>query len=94
MGSATATVQVDDARMRVTEWAFEPDADTGFHTHGMDYVVVPMISGTLTIADADGNETTSQLVAGQAYSRAAGVAHNVINRSDAKIVFVEVESKA
>ena len=94
MGSAIATVQVDDARMRVTEWAFEPGTDTGFHTHGMDYVVVPMTSGTLTIADANGVEITSELVAGQSYSRAAGVAHNVINRSDAKIVFVEVESKA
>ena len=94
MGSAIATVQVDDARMRVTEWAFEPGTDTGFHTHGMDYVVIPMTSGTLTIADADGVETTSELIAGQSYSRAAGVAHNVINRTNEKIVFVEVELKA
>lgn len=94
MGSAIATVQVDDVRVRVTEWAFEPGTDTGFHTHGMDYVVILMASGTLTIVDADGNETTSELVAGQSYSRATGVAHNVINRTNEKIVFVEAEHKA
>jgi len=56
--------------------------------------VILMASGTLTIVDADGNETTSELVAGQSYSRATGVAHNVINRTNEKIVFVEVEHKA
>lgn len=94
MESADATVQIDDARVRVTEWAFEPNTETGFHTHGMDYVVVPMTSGTLTIADADGVETDNALIAGQSYARETGVAHNVINRTNEKIVFVEVELKA
>jgi quercetin dioxygenase-like cupin family protein len=94
MGSAVATGQIDDERVRVSEWAFAPGTDTGFHTHGLDYVVIPMTSGTLTIADADGVETTSTLIAGTPYSSAAGVAHNVINRTNEKIIFVEVELKA
>ncbi|MEP5154968.1 cupin domain-containing protein [Planktotalea sp.] len=94
MSSAVATVQIDDERVRVTEWAFEPGTETGFHVHGMDYVVLPMTSGALTIVDADGNETVSELIAGVAYSSTSGVAHNVINRSNQKIVFVEVEHKS
>ena len=39
--AATPTVQVDDARFRVTEWHFSPGAETGWHTHTMPYVVVP-----------------------------------------------------
>jgi quercetin dioxygenase-like cupin family protein len=93
MSRATSTVQVDDARVRVTQWDFAPGTDTGFHTHEMDYVVVPMTSGILTLTDAQGCETTSALTVGQAYSRAAGVAHNVMNRTDERIVFIEVEHK-
>ncbi len=38
---AVATVQVDNERVRVTEWRFAPGAETGEHVHRMDYVVVP-----------------------------------------------------
>ena len=36
------TVQVDNERVRITEWRFAPGAETGEHVHGMDYVVVPV----------------------------------------------------
>jgi len=93
MENAVATLQIDNARVRVTEWAFKPGTETGFHTHLMDYVVIPTTSGMLTISDADGNEVEKALVAGQSYSREAGVAHNVMNRSTETVVFVEVEMK-
>lgn len=39
---AEGTVLLDDAVVRVTRWDFAPGADTGVHTHGMGYVVVPI----------------------------------------------------
>lgn len=93
MKQAVATVQVDDDRVRVTEWAFEPQTETGFHVHGMDYVVIPMTNGTLSISDSDGNVVANQLVMGQSYTRKTGVAHNVMNLSNERVVFVEVEIK-
>ncbi len=89
---AVASVQVDNADVIVTEWRFAPGAETGAHTHGYDYVVVPMTNGTLRLETPEGGRQ-AQLVAGQAYFRKAGVAHNVINGSDHEVVFVETEIK-
>ena len=58
----------------------------------MDYVVVPMTTGTLVIRDADG-ERDNNIVAGSPYFRKAGAEHNVINLSDDEVVFVEIESR-
>lgn len=91
--SAIPTVQIDDDRVRVTEWRFPPGTATGWHRHEMDYVVVPTVGGTLTIDSADGS-TQAELVAGRSYTRREGVEHNVINATDAEIVFIEVEIKA
>ena len=90
---AIPTVQVDDDTVRVTEWHFPPGAETGNHVHGMDYVVVPMTSGTLTIEMHDGNIVRSDLISGQSYARKTGVAHNVINDNDFAFIFVEIEIK-
>jgi len=46
---ATATVEIDDAHVRVTRWDFEAGAETGWHRHGMAYVVVPVTDGTLLL---------------------------------------------
>lgn len=90
---AIPTLQVDDDTFRVTEWHFPPGAETGDHVHGMDYVVVPMTSGDLTIEMDDGTVMTSSLVAGKSYARKTGVAHNVINDNDFAFIFVEIEAK-
>ncbi|MBF6991541.1 cupin domain-containing protein [Cupriavidus sp. IK-TO18] len=89
---AVGTVQVDNERVIVTEWRFAPGAETGQHRHGYDYVVVPMTTGALRLQTPAG-EATSQLVAGQAYYRPAGVEHNVINAHEGECVFVEIEIK-
>jgi quercetin dioxygenase-like cupin family protein len=91
--AATATVQVDNARVRVTEWRFAPDAGTGWHRHEHDYVVVPLTTGRLRIQGRDG-ETAADLVAGRSYYRAAGVEHDVVNASPHEFVFVEIEVKS
>jgi quercetin dioxygenase-like cupin family protein len=91
--SAIATIQVDNDRVRVVEWAFTPGAETGQHVHEWDYVVVPQTDGILKLETPDG-ETNAQLLAGQSYYRQAGVSHNVINAGAADLVFVEIEMKA
>jgi quercetin dioxygenase-like cupin family protein len=87
---AVRTVQVDNERVLVTEWRFAPGAETGAHVHQMDYVVVPMTSGTLRLVEPAGVRDV-QLTAGSSYTRPAGVSHNVINVNDFEFVFVEVE---
>ncbi len=89
---AVPTVQIDNARVRVTEWRFGPGAATGQHRHEYDYVVVPLTSGTLAIAAAAG-ETTAPLLAGRSYFRSAGVEHDVRNANPFVFVFVEIELK-
>jgi hypothetical protein len=46
---AVATVQVENAHLRVTEWRFTPGAATGYHRHAYDYVVVPVVDGELEL---------------------------------------------
>ena len=90
---AVPTVQVDNDRVRVTEWRFAPGAATGWHRHEFDYVVVPITTGTLLLKEGDG-ERYAELTAGVSYSREVGVEHNVINSNDYEFVFVEVEMKS
>ena len=90
---AVPTVQVDNDRVRVTEWRFAPGAATGWHRHEFDYVVVPITTGTLLLKEGDG-ERYAELTAGVSYSREIGVEHNVINANDYEFVFVEVEMKS
>ncbi len=87
---AVPTVQIDNDKVKVTEWRFPPGAETGWHTHGMDYVVVPMSTGPLLL-ETDEGEVNAALVAGQSYTRGAGVRHNVVNPGTEEFVFVEIE---
>ena len=89
---AVPTVQVDDERMRVTEWRFAPGAATGFHRHAYDYCVVPLTTGTLRIEGKAG-VSEAALATGRSYARKAGVEHDVINANSYEFVFVEVELK-
>ncbi|MGP8123326.1 MAG: cupin domain-containing protein [Xanthobacteraceae bacterium] len=89
---AVATVQQDDAVVRITRWDFEPGAVTGWHRHGWPYFVVMLTDGTLRIHDG-ANVTDVALVAGQSYRRLAGVEHDVMNGSAHPIAFVEIEIK-
>jgi beta-alanine degradation protein BauB len=90
---AVPTKQVENDRFIVTEWRFAPGAHTGWHRHAYDYVVVPMITGTLHL-ETDGGPASAELITGKAYSRQAGVEHDVINDNPHEFVFVEIEAKA
>ena len=87
---AVATTQVDNERVIITEWRFEPGAETGWHKHGYDYIVVPGMNGNLLLETTTGS-STAELEAGQSYFRSAGVEHNVVNANDFEFYFVEIE---
>ena len=50
---AVATLQQDDATVRITRWDFAPGAVTGWHEHGWPYFVVMLVAGTLRVHDGD-----------------------------------------
>lgn len=89
---ASAEVQIDNERVRVTLWRFPPGAATGWHRHEHDYVVVPLTSGTLRLKEPAGMRD-AKLEAGGSYTRLAGVEHDVINANAYEFRFVEVELK-
>ncbi|WP_034301905.1 cupin domain-containing protein [Herbaspirillum sp. RV1423] len=90
--AAIGTVQIDNEQVKVTEWRFPPGGETGWHRHGMYYVVVPQTTGVLQLETPEG-VIDSQLTSGVAYSRPVGIEHNVINPGATDFVFVEIELK-
>lgn len=92
MTQAAAVRRIETETVRVTEWQFQPGAETGQHRHGFDYVVVPLTGGTLRLVEPEG-ERLATLAPGVAYSRQAGVEHNVVNAGDQYLAFVEIELK-
>ena len=93
MIAAKSEVQVDTREVRVTEWRLPPGGATGHHTHGMDYVIVPVTAGEMTIMAPNGERSKAQLAAGKSYFRKAGVEHDVLNETATEIVFLEIELK-
>jgi beta-alanine degradation protein BauB len=89
---AVPRVDIDDERLRVTEWRFAPGAQTGHHRHEYDYVVVPVTDGLLRLETPQG-EAHFELKLGHSYARRAGVEHNVFNAGPAELAFVEIEYK-
>ena len=91
--AAVPTVFIDNEWTRVTEWRFAPGAQTGWHRHDMNYVVVPLLTGNLKIELGGGEGTIAELQRGVPYAREFGVEHNVINANDYEFAFMEVEFK-
>ena len=90
---AVGSVLVDDARVRVTRFDFAPGAETGWHIHDHDYVVVPVTDCSMLLEEPDGTSRTVQLAAADAYRRDRGVEHNVVNAGRAPMAFIEIELK-
>ena len=89
---ANATKQIENDRVIVTEWRFKPGAETRWHRHNYDYVVVPGMDGNLLLETNEG-ESIAELKEGQSYFRPIGVEHNVVNANDFEFYFVEIELK-
>ena len=93
--SAHGEIQIENDHFRVTKWTIEPGGVIPMHVHTHEYVVVPMVTDTMHVVNADGSEIVAELIAGQSYTRPAGAEHQVENRiSSAPIVFVEIEKLA
>ncbi|MGG7565583.1 cupin domain-containing protein [Rhodovulum sp. DZ06] len=89
----TATLLHEDARVRVQRFDFEPGAETGWHTHGHDYVIVAVTHCRMLLEEPGGATRIAEFAPGDAYARPTGVEHNVINDGDAPMSFVETELK-
>ena len=90
---ATSTIFEDNERVRVTEWRFAPGEDTGWHRHELDYTVIPISTGILTIIDRNSVETLNSISMGIPYFRYSGAEHNVVNQSSSEVAFIEIEIK-
>ncbi len=91
-GSVKATVFIENDRVIVTEYRFQPGDNTGWHRHGHDYVIVPLGDGRLKLLTKDG-ESFADMKGGVPYFRSEGVEHDVINASDREYAFIEIELK-
>lgn len=89
----TATQLIDDDRVRVTRFDFVAGAETGWHTHAMDYVITAITDCQMVLEMPGGETRDVHVPAGTAYRRDIGVEHNVINGGDGPMSFVEVELK-
>ena len=90
---ATPEVLIDNPRVVVTRWSFAEDAETGWHRHGHDYVVVPLGDGRLVLEEPGGATREAPLRDGVPYFREEGVEHNVINGSGRPYAFLEIAIK-
>ena len=90
---AKPTVQIDNDKVKVTRWDFSQGAETGWHRHEMDYIVVPLTEGALTAEMPDGSVVENKLTVGASYARLVGVEHNIINNNDNPYSFIEIELK-
>jgi beta-alanine degradation protein BauB len=91
--ACTATLLIDDDRVRVHRFDFAPGAETGWHRHGFDYVITAVTDCQMLLEEPGGAARKVLVPAGTAYRRAEGVEHNVINDGVAVMSFVEVELK-
>ena len=92
-GTAKPTVFIDNDKVRVTEWRFAPGDNTGWHRHGMDYVVVPLMDGKVRLKLPGGEVAEAEMKKGVPYFRETGVEHDVINANHGEYAFIEVELK-
>ena len=87
----TTTARIETSRVKATEHAFAPGAETGWHIHAYDYVIVPLTDGRLLLEEPGGGTRYADLTAGIPYARDAGVEHNVVNAGDHELRFLEIE---
>jgi beta-alanine degradation protein BauB len=91
-GTAKAIKHIENAQVIVTEYRFAPGANTGWHRHGHDYVVVPLMDGKVKLETKTGS-SVAEMKKGVPYFRERGVEHDVINANDTEYAFIEIELK-
>lgn len=89
---ASSKLLEENERVIVTEWRLASGAETGWHRHAYDYVVVCLTSGKL-VAETSTGTIETDLRFGQSYARQAGVEHNIVNPGGEEFAFIEIELK-
>ena len=93
MAEARATRLIDDDRVRVTRFDFDPGDETGWHVHEFDYVITALTDCQMRLEEPGGDMRDVTVEKGVSYRRDKGVEHNVINDGPFAMSFVEVELK-
>jgi quercetin dioxygenase-like cupin family protein len=75
---ASSHLQIDNHQVIVTRWDFSLGAETGWHRHEHDYVIIPISDGKMLLETPEGDRE-AVLKAGVGYNRVKGTEHNVIN---------------
>lgn len=88
---AHGDVQLENEHFRVTKWTIEPGGAIPMHKHEYEYVVVPLVTDTMHVTNADGSEIVANIEHGVTYTRSAGAEHIVANPGQNTIEFIEVE---
>ena len=83
---------IDNDRVKVGDWSMAPDTQIGHHIHTMDYLVVALSGGELTIA-MENEDISFPLEVGVSVFGQTGDAHDVLNRGDSEVRFLEIELK-
>jgi beta-alanine degradation protein BauB len=91
---AHGDVQLENENFRVTKWTIEPGGAIPMHLHEYEYVVIPLVTETMHVVNADGTEIVAPIEHGVTYTRSAGSEHTVENRGARTIEFIEVERLA
>ena len=91
--TATANVLLDNQAVKITRWEFRPGQETGWHTHEMDYIVMPLMDGTLKIISEKQETNMVEVKTNNPYFKKAGVHHNVISANESYFAFLELEFK-
>ena len=91
-GTARSIVHIENEKVIVTEWRFGAGDNTGWHVHGHDYVVVPLMDGKVKLETPEGTKF-AEMKSGAPYFRQKGVEHDVINANAGDYAFIEIELK-
>lgn len=89
--AATFELLSQDAHARVSRWTFASGQATGMHVHEYDYTAIPVSGGAFIAHMGDGTSVQVTQVAGEPYSRQAGVHHNVQFVGEGHAQFIEIE---
>lgn len=73
-------------------YSLAPGADTDWHRHALDYVMVPYGDCRVRVATKAG-ASEAAMTRDQPYFRLKGAEHNVTNVMDAPLSFLEIEIK-
>ena len=90
---ASHSVLMENNVFKITKWEFLPSQETGWHTHHMDYIVLPLVNGQLKIISEDFSSNIVDVYTDKPYFKKAGVYHNVISHNENYFSFIEMEFK-